>query len=106
MTSGLGGSSRGPGSCGLPSTSMDCSAWPGGSLVFGAELRRSSATAGVMSAADLGLSLIVPSGPGVPGEGGDMKSLKELSVTRGAFHGNRRSDMQAKIIARDHMSVG
>ncbi len=57
-------------------------------------------------AAAFGLSLTVPSAPGVPGEGGDMKSLKELSVTRGAFQGKRRSDMQAKIIARDQMSVG
>lgn len=43
---------------------------------------------------------------GVPGLGAEMNSLYELSVMRGAFQGNRRSDMQAKMIARDHISVG
>lgn len=41
----------------------------------------------------------------VPGVGGDANSLYELSVIRGIFHGNLRSDIQAKIIARDHMSA-
>ena len=43
---------------------------------------------------------------GVPGVGGEMNSLNELSVMRGAFHGNLLSDMQANIIARDQISVG
>ena len=43
---------------------------------------------------------------GVPGSGGSMNNLKELSVTRGSFQGNRLSVIQAKIIASDHMSVG
>jgi hypothetical protein len=42
----------------------------------------------------------------VPGVGGDAKSLYELSVIRGIFHGNRRSDMQQKIIASDQISAG
>lgn len=42
----------------------------------------------------------------VPGVGGDAKSLYELSVIRGIFQGNRRSDMQQKIMARDQISVG
>lgn len=45
------------------------------------------------------------SGTGVPGVGGETKSLNELSVTRGCFHGNRRRVMQQKMIANDHMSV-
>lgn len=46
------------------------------------------------------------SGTGVPGVGWETKSLKELSVRRGCFHGNRRSVMQQNIIARDQISVG
>lgn len=42
----------------------------------------------------------------VPGVGGDAKSLYELSVIRGIFQGNRRSDMQQNIIAIDHISAG
>jgi hypothetical protein len=41
-----------------------------------------------------------------PSFGGEMKSLYELSETRGAFHGNRRKVMQQNIIASDQMSVG
>lgn len=41
-----------------------------------------------------------------PSFGGDTKSLYELSDTRGAFHGNRRSVIQQKMMARDQMSVG
>jgi hypothetical protein len=41
-----------------------------------------------------------------PSLGGDMKSLYELSDTRGAFHGKRRNVMQQKMIASDHTSVG
>ena len=43
---------------------------------------------------------------GVPAVGEDTKSLYELSVVRGSFHGNRRSVMHAKMIAIDQMSVG
>ena len=43
---------------------------------------------------------------GVLGLGAEMKSLNELSDTLGAFHGNLRSDMHAKMIAKDQMSVG
>ena len=46
------------------------------------------------------------SGTGVPGVGGDTKSLYELSVTRGCFHGNLLSDIQQKMIANDQISVG
>jgi len=42
----------------------------------------------------------------VPGEGGAANSLYELSVVRGIFHGNRRNDMQQKMIASDQMSAG
>jgi hypothetical protein len=42
----------------------------------------------------------------VPGVGADAKSLYELSVIRGIFHGNLRNDMQQKIIARDQISAG
>jgi hypothetical protein len=42
----------------------------------------------------------------VPGEGGEAKSLYELSVMRGIFHGNLLNDMQQKIIARDQISAG
>lgn len=42
----------------------------------------------------------------VPGDGGDANNLYELSVIRGIFHGNRRRDMQQKIIARDQISAG
>lgn len=73
---------------------------------MGAELRRSSALPGVTSVADFDLSLAPTSVDGAPAEGGEMKSLKELSVTRGIFHGKRRRDMQANIIASDHMSAG
>jgi hypothetical protein len=45
------------------------------------------------------------SGIGVPGVGGDTKSLYELSTMRGCFHGNLRRVMQQKIIANDQMSV-
>ena len=55
--------------------------------------------------ADFDRSLAASAG-GVPGVGGEMKSLYELSVMRGAFHGNLLSDMQANIIARDQISVG
>ena len=41
-----------------------------------------------------------------PSLGGETKSLYELSETRGAFHGNRRSVIQQNMIARDQMSVG
>ena len=70
-----------------------------------AELRRSSATAGVISVADFDRSFAASAG-GVPGVGGEINSLNELSVTRGAFHGNLRRDMQANIIASDQISVG
>lgn len=60
----------------------------------------------IMSVADFDLSLGVASADSVPGVGVDMKSLKELSVVRGAFHGNRRSDMHANIMASDQMSAG
>jgi hypothetical protein len=42
----------------------------------------------------------------VPGVGGEAKSLYELSVMRGIFHGNRRNDMQQKMIASDQISAG
>lgn len=42
----------------------------------------------------------------VPGVGGDAKSLYELSVILGIFHGNLRKDMQQKMMANDQMSVG
>jgi len=42
----------------------------------------------------------------VPGVGGDAKSLYELSVIRGIFHGNRRSDIQQKMMASDQISAG
>lgn len=42
----------------------------------------------------------------VPGVGGDAKSLYELSVILGIFHGNLLKDIQQKMIARDQMSVG
>jgi hypothetical protein len=45
------------------------------------------------------------SGTGVPGVGGAANSLYELSINRGCFHGNRRNDMQQKMIANDQMSV-
>jgi hypothetical protein len=41
-----------------------------------------------------------------PGVEGDAKSLYELSVKRGIFHGNRRSDMQQKMMASDQISAG
>lgn len=72
--------------------------------------RGSSAAAEVISEVDCDLPsdevFNPPSAGGVPAVGGDTNSLYELSVRRGAFHGNRRSDMQAKIMARDHMSAG
>jgi len=40
------------------------------------------------------------------GVGGDANNLYELSVIRGIFQGNLRSDMQQKIIARDQISAG
>lgn len=43
---------------------------------------------------------------GVAGVGEATNCLNELSVRRGAFHGNRRSDMHAKMIANDHISAG
>lgn len=98
ITSCFGASIRGPGLSASPDLSPCCSC--------GAELRRSSAKAGVSSIADFERSLTVASAYGVPGVGGEMKSLYELSVTRGAFHGNLRSDMQAKIMAKDQTSVG
>jgi hypothetical protein len=42
----------------------------------------------------------------VPGVGGDAKSLYELSVILGIFHGNRRRDMQQNMIASDQISGG
>lgn len=42
----------------------------------------------------------------VPGLGGDAKSLYELSVIRGIFHGNRLNDIQQKMMARDQISAG
>ena len=42
----------------------------------------------------------------VPGVGGDANNLYELSVMRGIFHGNRRKDMQQKIMANDQISQG
>ena len=41
-----------------------------------------------------------------PSLGGETKSLYELSETRGAFHGNRRSVIQQNMMASDQMSVG
>lgn len=38
--------------------------------------------------------------------GSAMNSLYELSVTLGAFHGNLRNVMHAKMIASDQMSAG
>ena len=38
--------------------------------------------------------------------GFEQNSLKDLSDSRGAFHGNRLSDMQQKMIARDQISAG
>lgn len=38
--------------------------------------------------------------------GFEQNSLKDLSESRGAFHGNRLSDMQQKMIARDQISAG
>lgn len=46
------------------------------------------------------------SAAGVPGVGVAANSRYELSVSRGIFHGNRRSDMHANMIARLHTSVG
>ena len=42
----------------------------------------------------------------VPGVGAEAKSLYELSVMRGIFQGNRRRDMQQKMIASDQISAG
>lgn len=42
----------------------------------------------------------------VPGVGVEANSLYELSVIRGIFHGNRRRDMQQKMMASDQISVG
>jgi hypothetical protein len=41
-----------------------------------------------------------------PSLGGETKSLYELSESRGAFHGNRRSVMQQNMMASDQISVG
>lgn len=40
-----------------------------------------------------------------PGVGSDAKSLYELSVVRGTFHGKRRSVMQQYIMAKDQIST-
>ena len=45
-------------------------------------------------------------GGALMGEGGDAKSLYELSVIRGFFQGNLRSDMQQKMMASDQISAG
>jgi len=58
-----------------------------------------------ISVADFDLSLGIASVVSVPGVGVDAKSLNELSVVRGAFQGNLRKDMQAKIMARDQIST-
>lgn len=42
----------------------------------------------------------------VPGVGGAAKSLYELSVMRGSFQGNLRSDIQQKMMASDQISAG
>jgi hypothetical protein len=42
----------------------------------------------------------------VPGVGVEAKSLYELSVIRGIFHGNLLNDIQQKIMASDQMSAG
>jgi len=42
----------------------------------------------------------------VPGVGADAKSLYELSVIRGIFHGNRLNDIQQNMMARDQISAG
>ena len=59
---------------------------------------------------DLGLSLVVLlevlSNCGVPVVGVDTKSLYDVSVVLGTFHGNRRRVMQANMIAIGQMSVG
>ena len=77
--------------------------------VGGAELRCASSSI-YASFIDFGLPsearLAIASADGVPGVGGEMKSLKELSVTLGAFQGNLRSDMHANMMAKDHTSAG
>lgn len=78
--------------------------------VLGAELRHESSEPGFKDVSDLDRpseTLREPISEGVvPGVGADANSLKELSVRRGAFQGKRRRDMQAKITAKDQMSVG
>lgn len=79
-------------------------------MAEGTELRCEFSAAGVISTVDFDLSSeprpLGASEDGVFKVGEDTKSLNELSVSRGAFHGNRRNDMHAKIMAKDQISAG
>ena len=55
---------------------------------------------------EFSVSAMAVVGGGLIGEGGDAKSLYELSVKRGFFQGNLLNDMQQNMMARDHMSAG
>lgn len=87
-----------------------CGAGVGTGSAWGSDLWRLSSTAAAVSSAGFGLPSDDRLGPasicGVPGLGGETKSLYDTSERRGIFHGNRRRDMQAKIIAKDQMSTG
>jgi len=51
-------------------------------------------------------SVLVIVGEALIGDGGDAKSLYELSVTRGFFQGNLLNDMQQNMMASDQISAG
>lgn len=81
----------------------------------GVELRSDSVEgAGIESLSGVSKSVVDFDGTGasdnlfisVPGDGAAAKSLYELSVMRGIFHGKRLRDIQQNIIARDQISVG
>lgn len=87
-----------------------CGAGVGTGSACGSDLRWLSSTDALASSVDFGLPsndrLDPPSACGVPGLGGDTKSLYDISERRGIFQGNRRRDMHAKMIANDQISTG